>query len=175
MKKLIGIFVMLFLLAGFSTTHAQNNKFGHINVSELLSVMPERENAQKELQAFATELEEELEIMQTELEKKYAEYLKNEKSLNDVVKASRQQELQNLQSRIQEYQGSAQQNYSKKESDLLQPILNKANTAIQEVGKENGFSYIFDTSTGAVVYFAENTTDVMELVKKKLGIVTPVN
>jgi outer membrane protein len=175
MKKLIGLFVILFLSAGTMSMFAQTQKFGHINVSELLSVMPERETAQVELQAFAVELEDELEIMQTELEKKYSEYLKNEKTLNDVVKASRQQELQNLQTRIQDYQGTAQQNYAKKESELLQPILNKANKAIQEVGKENGFTYIFDISTGAVVYFAENTTDVMDLVKKKLGIVTPVN
>jgi len=57
-----------------------------------------------------------------------------------------------------------------KESQLLQPIIEKADKAIKEVGKENGYTYIFDLSRGSVVYFSEVSEDVLPLVKKKLGI-----
>lgn len=170
MRNLKNIFFLAVLLFSF-TANAQTAKFGHINSSDLLALMPERDQAQSALQAFADELEKQLGIMQDEFEAKYQEYLKLESTMNEVVKATRQQELQDLQTRIQDYQSNAQQQYSKKESELLQPILDKANKAIQEVGKENGYTYIFDVSTGAVVYFAENSDDVMALVKKKLGIV----
>lgn len=162
----------LLLLLVFTTTmmFAQNFKFGHINSGELLTMMPEREQAQKDLQKFATELEEQLGLMNTELETKYADYLKNESTYNTAVKTAKQKELTDLQTRIQEFQSLAQQNYQAKEAELFQPIIDKANKAVQEVGKENGFTYIFDTSTGTVVFFAETSINVLPLVKTKLGI-----
>ena len=42
--------------------------------------------------------------------------------------------------------------------------------AIKEVGKENGFTYVFDLSAGGILYFADNTEDILPLVKKKLGL-----
>lgn len=162
----------LLLLLVFSTSmiFAQNFKFGHINSGELLTMMPEREQAQKDLQKFATELEEQLGLMNTELETKYADYLKNESAYNTAVKTAKQKELTDLQTRIQEFQSLAQQNYQAKEAELFQPIIDKANKAVQEVGKENGFTYIFDISTGTVVFYAETSINVMPLVKTKLGI-----
>lgn len=162
----------LLLLLVFSTSmmFAQNFKFGHINSGELLTMMPEREQAQKDLQKFATELEEQLGLMNTELETKYADYLKNESTYNTAVKTAKQKELTDLQTRIQEFQSLAQQNYQTKEAELFQPIIDKANKAVQEVGKENGFTYIFDISTGTVVFYAETSINVLPLVKTKLGI-----
>ena len=52
---------------------------------------------------------------------------------------------------------------------LLQPILMKIDDAIKLIGKENGFSVIFDTSNGAML-FAQESEDVTALVKKKLDI-----
>ena len=71
---------------------------------------------------------------------------------------------------IQDFQGAATENYKKKQADLLQPIIDKANQAIQSIGKEKGFTYIFDVSAGAVVFFSSDSEDVMPLVKAKLGI-----
>ena len=54
---------------------------------------------------------------------------------------------------------------------LLAPVFKKANDAIQKIGKEQGFIYIFDTSTGAVPFInAEQSVDVMPMAKKELGI-----
>jgi outer membrane protein len=60
----------------------------------------------------------------------------------------------------------------KKEADLLKPIIEKAKTAIAQVAKESGYSYIFDSSIAAFLYKPE-TDNVIASVKKKLGIVTP--
>jgi len=167
--KAIVIIILLFTVnLGYSQAKL---KFGHINSNELIALMPAREKAQTQLQEYATQLEEQLTVMQTELENKYNVYLKQESTYNDIVKETKQQELQDLQTRIQEFQGSAQTRYQKKESELIQPIIDEANNAIQEVGKENGFTYIFDVSTGAVVYFSENSIDILSLVKTKLGII----
>ena len=52
---------------------------------------------------------------------------------------------------------------------LLQPILQVIDTAIQNVGKEKGYDYIFDAVQGSIVYAldANNlTADILEELKK---------
>ena len=69
---------------------------------------------------------------------------------------------------MQEFSVTAQQDLAKLEEELLTPMIDRAKTAIEEVGKENGFTYIFDTSVGATLY--NGGEDVMSLVKTKLNI-----
>ena len=52
---------------------------------------------------------------------------------------------------------------------LLKPIVDRAKKAIEEVGKENGYTYIFDSGIGTVLY-SQDSDDIMPLVKKKLGL-----
>ncbi|MEA3445059.1 MAG: OmpH family outer membrane protein [Bacteroidota bacterium] len=171
MKNISSIIIALVLVISATTSFGQSKlKFGHIDSNELMSIMPERENAKKELQSYANQLEEQLGEMQKELELKYSTFLQQEGTLNDVVKESKQRELQDLQTRIQEFQVNAQDKYQKKESELLQPIIDRANSAIQKVGKDNGFTYIFDVGVGAVVYFSPESEDILSLVKAELGI-----
>jgi len=171
MKNLVKFIIAGLLIFSVSNLFSQSKlKFGHINSSELVKQMPERDSAQKVLQTYGKELEDQLGTMQAELETKYSDYLKQESALNEVIKSVKQKELQDLNTRIQEFQATAQENYRKKETELLQPIIDKANKAIQDVGKDKGFLYIFDVSAGAVVYFSTESEDVMPLVKTKLGM-----
>ena len=78
-------------------------------------------------------------------------------------------ELNGLQQRIQRFQETAMAQLEKTQNDLMQPVMEKALNAIKEVGKENGFTYIFDMNAG-ILYAAENSQDVLPLVKKKLGL-----
>ncbi|MCF8373272.1 MAG: OmpH family outer membrane protein [Bacteroidales bacterium] len=171
MKNISSVLIALMLVVVTNVSFAQAKlKFGHIDSNELIASMPERDGAQKQLQAYANELEKQLTTMQQELESKYSTYLQQEGTLNDVVKEAKQTELQDLQARIQKFQQNAQEKYQKKEGELLQPIIDRANDAIQVVGKENAFTYIFDVGVGAVVYFSPDSEDILPLVKAKLGI-----
>ncbi|NQU81339.1 MAG: OmpH family outer membrane protein, partial [Bacteroidetes bacterium] len=71
---------------------------------------------------------------------------------------------------IQEFTNNAQQELQQQEAQLIQPIVMKAENAIKDVAKENGFTYIFDLSRGAVIYFSEQSEDILPLVIKKLGL-----
>ncbi|OQY00193.1 MAG: hypothetical protein B6I24_00270 [Bacteroidetes bacterium 4572_128] len=108
--------------------------------------------------------------MQGELQNKYQSYVAEKANLTDLIRQTKEQELQDLQQRIQTFQGTAQQELQKKEMELLKPIIQKAQDAIKEVGKENGFTYIYDIGTGAIVYYSEESIDILPMVKKKLGI-----
>jgi len=169
MKKVFGIllFAALFLTAqdGF----AQSFKTGHINRDDIITAMPEYDTAMKSYNAFGQELTNALELMQVELNNKYDQFTKEEKNLTDLVKANRAQEITDMQTRISNFQQQAQVQLQEKQAELLNPIIEKANNAINAVAKEGGYIYIYDVRT--LVYVdTVKSTDIGPLVKTKLGI-----
>jgi len=172
MKRFLGI-VLIALIAIFSGKNvlAQNFKFAHINKSVLIQAMPEYDSATVKLQKTQKELTNTLEIMQVELNNKYEAYNKDAKNLTDVVKQVKEQELADMQKRIGESQTNFQVKLQDLNTSLIQPIVAKADKAIQDVGKEGGYVYVFDVSGGQVLYFDETkSTNVMPQVKTKLGL-----
>lgn len=170
MKKLLNLsFLVIFLLASATVSAQQPAKFGHIDTNELLSLMPGRDSARVQLERYARELETQYVTMQNELQTKYQDYLEKESTFSELIRQSRQRELTNLQERILEFQESAQQDLVDQENRLLSPIIEKAQKAIADVATENGFTYIFDISSGAVLFW-EKGENIMPLVKVKLGL-----
>ncbi len=169
MKTIFRIALMMVFVLGINTVAQSQAKFGHIDTNELLRLMPGRDAAQQELETYARELETQFTAMQNEFQTKYQNYLENESTFSELVRQSRQRELGSLQERIMEFQESAQEDLMRKENRLLQPIVEKARTAIETVAKENGYTYVFDMSMGVVLY-AEPGDDLMPKVKAKLGI-----
>ena len=135
----------------------------------MVSQLPDKINADKELQAEATKLQEQLQVMEQDLAKKYEEYMAQRDTLPDLIRATKEKEIQDYQQRMQQYSQMAQQSLGQKEQQLLQPIITKVQKAIDEVGQEQGLIYIFDISTQVVVYHSDKSVDCAPLVKAKLG------
>ena len=150
---------------------AQNLKFGHINSDELIQTMPEYDSATVKLEKFRKELLNALDLMTVEFNTKNESYQKESKNLSDIVKQTKEQELIDMQKRIQDFQGNAQQQLQNKQTEVFQPIYVKVDKAIKDIGKENGFLYVFDVAKGALLYFDEaKSINVLSLVKTKLGL-----
>jgi outer membrane protein len=152
---------------------AQNLKFGHVNSDELIQSLPEFDSASVDLDNFRKELVNALELMSVELNNKSDAYNRDSKNFSDVVKQAKENELIDMNRRIQEFQTGAQEQLQNKQAELFQPIMAKVDKAIKDVGKENGFIYVFDISQGrsAFLYFDETkSTNLTTLVKAKLGV-----
>ena len=172
MKRFIGIaaLTILITLVGQRTV-GQTLKFGHVNSDELIQALPEFDSAQVKLENFRKELVNALELMSVELNNKNEAYNKESKNLSDIVKQTKEQELMDINKRIQDFQNNAQQQLQNKQAELFQPVMAKVDKAIKDVGKENGFIYVFDVAKGALLYFDETkSTNVMPLAKAKLGL-----
>lgn len=167
MKKNLFALSCTLLLAG--SLFAQSPKFGYINSSELLSLMPEVRIADSTLQQYAKSYQDQLETMGKEYQKKVQEYQAQERTMSDAVKEVKAKEIQQLGERIQSTEQSAQEKISKRREEIYSPIIEKAEMAIKEVGKTNNYDYIFDTSAGALLYY-KDADNVISLVKNKLGI-----
>ena len=89
--------------------------------------------------------------------------------MSNIIKQTREKELTDMQDRLKQFEQNAQKDLQDKQNALMAPTIAKANKAINDVAKENGFSYIFNTTDGVLLY-SEGGDDIMPLVKKKLNL-----
>ena len=161
--------VACLLAFGGSAMAQKNIKLGHINSNDLMQIMPGRDSAQTVLQAEVADLETTLKSMQAEAEKRYNDYVANQAGWTDLIRQTKQREIQDMASRIEEFQQNAQASLQTREAELLKPIIDRAKQAIEEVAREGGYTYILDAGTAAILY-SQDSDDIMPLVKKKLGL-----
>jgi len=171
MKKLAKIFAVIALVFCMSAlAQAQNPvKIGHIEFNTLLQAMPGIDSVKIKLQVYQKTLTDQLDAMKGEFENKYGDYQAQSATMSDLIKQTKEKELQDLQSRIDAFQQKAQQDMQAKQQELVQPFIDKAKAAVKEIAKENKYTYILNAIEDVVLY-SETGDDVMPLVKKKLGI-----
>jgi len=170
MKKLMIIAVMILSLSAFNALHAQGiPKLGYINSVELVELMPETKAAQDKMAAKQSEFENQLKAMYTEYESKLTDIQQKLPEMSDDMKAVEEKSLLDMQQRIGTKEQGLQQTLSQLQVELLTPIQEKAQNAINDVAKENGYTMIFDVSAGSLVY-AEDSDNILGLVRSKLGI-----
>jgi len=163
------IFVLFILVFGISQVYSQKGKTGHIDVTALYSFMPELKAANEAYLKFYKELDTNIKVMEANYQAKVKYFNDNAGTLSDFIKQSKEKEIKDLQAQIQSFRQSAQEELTKKQTSLLEPITKKAKQAIQDVAKEKGYKYIFNFNENNILY-AEASDDIMPLVKQKLGI-----
>ncbi len=170
MKKII-LCAALVAAVALGANAQQAYKFGHINGQELLAMMPERDSAEAKYMAYVKDLEEQVELMQVEYNNKLQTYQQKAKTWSDAIREAKERELADLGQRVQEFQVTAREDVQKRQMELLKPVIDKATAAVKKVGKDNGFTYIYDVSNAALAYWStEQSVDIIDLVKKELGI-----
>ena len=162
----IALVVVMFVAAtGF--VQAQN-KIAHINVTELLSQMPEMKAAQGELKKLQETYKADIELSVTELKNKFTQYQNEAATMSEEENQKRAQELQGFEKNIGEAQQAAQQELAKKQAELMEPISKKAMAAIEKVATAQGFDYVVDASPGSGIIVAKGK-DLLPEVKQELG------
>mgnify|MGYP001192858299 FL=1 len=170
MLKKIALVLMLALPMG---VFAQNLKFGHINAQEIITVMPEFTQAQTELQTLEKQLSDELQRSSEEFSKKYQEFQQAmaKDSLPANIAERRQNELQDMSQKIDQFRQKAMQDMEKAQSDKMAPIYKKLDDAIKAVGAAEGVIYIFDLARTSIPYVNESQSiNLTSKVKANLGI-----
>jgi len=163
-KKIVLIALVMLPVVAF----AQEQKIAYVNYGDVVMAMPEYKLMQDSLNKSANEYQAEINSMRDEYTKKLTDFVNQQDSLNETIKARRQQEIQELQQRSENFQQYAAQKQDEMQQRLSAPIQDKLQKAINDVGKENNFLYIGRSE--AFLYISPNATDATPLVKKKLGI-----
>ncbi len=165
-------FMLLAVTATLMCFAAQAQKFGYINTTEIFNVMPDKATAENTLKSVSDKYETEFKNLQDAFQKKMADYEAADKDATtpQAIKDRHQQELQDDYMKIQNFQQTAAQDLQRQQETLLAPITQKIQNAIQAVGAEGGFTFIFDQAAGAILYTGTNAEDISAKVKAKLGI-----
>jgi outer membrane protein len=167
MRKVITTLFLTAFISGMSFAQV-GAKIGYIDSNKILTEMPQTDSLSKELKNYADYLDQQMQTMGQEYQKKVQDYQQNVAGMSDLIRQTKEKEITDLQQRIQAFQASADQDLQNKQQELFNPLIQQVKDAITAVGKENGYNYILDVGTGAVVYYEGD--DIFPLVKKKLGI-----
>jgi outer membrane protein len=173
MKKVFVVLIFTGLLLTSGSIFSQSTvKLGHINSQLVFAAMPETDSASKQIEREAAVMQQTLEELQVEFNKKFEDYqrMQSDPNSNSVILRTKEEELQTIDQRSRTFQQQAEQSISDKRAELFKPIQDKAIKAVNDVAAENGFMYIFDTAGGMIAYSSPESQDILPLVKAKLGI-----
>ena len=174
MKK-INILVVGLLLSTL-TSFSQNIKIGYTNVEYILSFLPETKQVQAEVQAYGTQLQNQLQSKITDFQSKAEVFQREAASMTEIIRADKQEELQNLQNSIEKFQREAQTAITTKETELFKPLFEKISNAINKVAEKESFSHVFSAGVPGVdvLLYAKPSDDISNLVLIELGIDPPI-
>ncbi|MBM1106069.1 OmpH family outer membrane protein [Aurantibacter crassamenti] len=165
--KKIAVALVLFIAAtGF--VNAQS-KVAHIDVTLLLTSMPEMKSAEAELKKLSETYNADIESSMVEFQNKATLYQNESASKSKEENEKRAIELQGVQKNIQEANQAAQRELQKKQAELFAPISDKAKAAIEKVAAAQGFDYVIDAQQGGGLIVA-NGKNLLVDVKAELGI-----
>ncbi|HPT70592.1 MAG TPA: OmpH family outer membrane protein [Syntrophomonas sp.] len=158
----------MFLFACGATSFAQQ-KIGHINTQDVLQLMPERDSAAKVFDKFNEEINKNFESMKVAYNNALDAFTKQKDSLSPFLRDTKQQEIIDMQGKIENFKVAAQQELQKKQDDLMAPIVEKLKKAIKAVAEEHKFTYVLDS--GSLLFVPDDESlNLLPLVKAKLGI-----
>lgn len=166
------------LMSGLTCTFAQSNlKIGYTNPDYILSLLPEAKQIEADLTAYSKQLESQLQSKMEEFQTKLSDYQQKVTSGQMIpeVQRDKEAELNGLRESIEKFQRDADASLQKKQVQLLQPAYDKIQTAINDVAEQNGFTHVFSSDAGAfaILLYAQEETNITDLVLKKLGIEPP--
>jgi Skp family chaperone for outer membrane proteins len=169
--RLSSVLAGLLLLAVLSAPSAQGQRIGYANQEALLANMPQMSEVQQKLQRAARQQQQELQKQQKQLQQEMQQYRQQQSLLSDSARAQRERELQQMQQELQKSSQQRQQQLRKRERELMQPLLEDLQSAIENVASEQNVDVVLRSQ--ALLDVNENSSSVVNLspdVAQQLGI-----
>jgi len=166
--KLFLVAAIIFVTAG----SAAAQKTGYIRVDDVVRLMPETAKIQGTLEKYQSD------SLQPRFNYTLAEFQRKDSLVNGkdslrtpaAARAKMREEMQQDMYELQNWQQISQRLTQGKQDQLLEPIYAKAITAVQQVAKDNGYSYVY---TKDALLVAPPADDLLPLVAKKLNLTIP--
>jgi outer membrane protein len=171
MKKYIIIFVLVF----FSTSIYSQQKIGYIDSQSIIELLPDAQDAQKQLDAQISEWKEELSKKESSWKTKYDDYQNRKLTMSNKKRTETEKDLMKLEDEISDFRQKkfgANGELFKLQEDIMKPVNNKIFKAIEVIALEEEYDYIFDRSGDLIFLFTNEKHDLtLQVLKviKELG------
>jgi len=169
MKKILMLVAccLLFTAASFAQRYAV------IDTKYILDKLPEYKEAQKLLDQFSEQWQQEVDQKQAMMDKMYKDYDAEQVMLSDVLKKKREDELYNKEKELRDLQKKRfgfEGDLFKKRQELIKPIQDRVYNAVQKLAVERQYDFILDKSEGITVIFADPKLDRSADIIRNLGV-----
>jgi outer membrane protein len=169
MKKLLILATCFLLLANVSNAQ----RYAVIDSKYILDKLPEYKEAQKTLDQFSEQWQQEIDQKQALVDKMFKDYDAEQVMLTDVLKKKREDELYNKEKELRDLQKKRfgfEGDLFKKRQELIKPIQDRVYNAVQKLAVEKQYDFILDKSEGITVIFADPKLDKSADVIRNLGV-----
>lgn len=168
-KQFLSALALCLLCATGSTAQ----KYGHLNLGNAVAMMPETKAADAELESYSRQLVAKGEEMVKKFQDNYNAFVKEYQAgtMTPLAQKNGEAALQKERAAIVTYDEEMKGKIEAKRQELLLPIFEKVQTAVDDLAKEKGYLMVFDSSVFNTLLFAAETDDLMPMLKAKLGIV----
>lgn len=165
-------FVLMSVKYGEIQQTPKQVRFGHVDMAEILQTMPQIKQARSKMEAERKSSMANLEAKYNQMQTKYATAMQKAQAgqLTQVEQKQVETELAKMQQDYAKSEQDLSASLMKKEQALLAPIEKKIKNTIDQIAKDKGYRYIFDSSKGGSILYGRDSDDVMKYVKPKLGI-----
>ncbi|SEJ04007.1 periplasmic chaperone for outer membrane proteins Skp [Cyclobacterium xiamenense] len=174
MKARIILSAIALFCFGFVAS-AQDLKIGYTNVEYIMSLMPEMEQIDADIQDYSNQLGQQIQTKTQSFQQQVASYQQSAQTMTDEARATKERELQGMEQEIQKFQQDAQSSYQRKLQELLEPVQTKVYNAINAVAAENNYTHVFSEAAGQspVLLYTKDNDPFTDLVLAKLGLEAP--
>lgn len=159
---------MILMLALVLPMLASAQKIGYVSSQEIMAVMPQTKQMAARLDSLQGAYETQLANMQEEFNKKLTEFQQQQATMTAGVKEFRQQELAEMEQRMQMFYQTVQKDLQAKQVEYLQPVQNALLAAINKVAAAQSCTYVLDKAS--LLYTAPDALDLTQAVRAELGI-----
>ncbi len=171
-KSLIFIsFGMLAIIAFAFYNPMSDTKVGHVDTEYIFSKIPAYQDAQEELENLSNQYKAEVEAQYKVVDSLYKAYQKEEVLLPQETRVIKQNEIINKEQEAkdlqQKYFGQSGLMDQKRE-ELLKPIQDNVYNSLKQLATDGNFDYIFDKTTGEILYSNDNN-DQSDALLRQLG------
>jgi len=171
------LIAMIGLMSAPATVQAQDMKIGFVDPRAVLDRMPEMRAVQQRLQNFAERKQSELSQKERELQTEIELYQQKVGVISEQARQNEEERLSELDAEFRQMQSRAEQEFQQQRAQLMSPLLEQIQEAINNVASTRGLDYVLNTTTSGgdviILYVSEEVEreyDITEAVMDDLGI-----
>lgn len=140
--KLVSIACFFAIFSGAITGQAIAQKVGVVYVDSVMRSMADYLQTLKDLSAYKLQLDSSITEMESQLQSQFQEYQQKSTTWPQLIKAQKEQQLQQAQEALQVFRQKAQEDLTQQEQSRLQPFYDRAKKAVEAVAKKKGMDHV---------------------------------
>ena len=158
------LFLLLALFLAVSQSQAKDLKVGVINSDQVLANFNEYRQAMGILQDEKQDWDRQIANREAEIQAELEDFRLQENALSPTARSEQRSKIDRKIAELEEFRASiyaeGSGRFYTRNQEVMEPLIERVNEAIQQVAEEEGYDLILDNSVPVVVFVAEDAIDV---------------